>query len=122
MKKYGTESQNFYLGLPDFGLFRALVEAVPWEAVLRSKGCRKAGHSPRTTSERHRNGPAQCAIRQASREENWPGMNRELLIELKGKKKNYQLWKKGQVTEEDYKSVIRLCREKVRKAKGPARI
>lgn len=50
-------------------------------------------------------------------------MNRELLIEFKGKKQTiYQLWKKGEVDQEDYKGIIRLCREKVRKAKGSARI
>lgn len=30
----------------------------------------------------------------------------------------FHLWKKGQVIQEDYKGVVRLCREKVRKAKG----
>lgn len=78
------ESQNFYLGFPDFGLFR--VEAVPWEAVLRD-----TGHSPRTTSERHRNRPAQCALRQTSREENWPGWTGSFWLNSRGKKYIYQL-------------------------------
>lgn len=29
----------------------------------------------------------------------------------------YHLWKKGQAIEEDYKDVVRLCSEKIRKAK-----
>ncbi|KAK4826807.1 hypothetical protein QYF61_011615 [Mycteria americana] len=30
----------------------------------------------------------------------------------------YDLWKKGQATQEDYKDVVRLCREKIRRAKA----
>ena len=30
----------------------------------------------------------------------------------------YDLWKKGQATQEDYKDVVRLCREKMRRAKA----
>jgi len=28
------------------------------------------------------------------------------------------LWKKGQATQEDYKDVVRLCRDKIRRAKA----
>ncbi|KAK4828655.1 hypothetical protein QYF61_000303 [Mycteria americana] len=34
------------------------------------------------------------------------------------KKRVYDLWKKGQATQEDYKDVVRLCREKIRRAKA----
>ncbi|KAK4815667.1 hypothetical protein QYF61_005413 [Mycteria americana] len=38
---------------------------------------------------------------------------------LAGKKKRvYNLWKKGQATQEDYKDIMRLCREKIRRAKA----
>ncbi|KAK4807098.1 hypothetical protein QYF61_018447 [Mycteria americana] len=30
----------------------------------------------------------------------------------------YDLWKKGQASQEDYKGVARLCREKIRRAKA----
>ena len=46
-------------------------------------------------------------------------LNRELWLELRGKKKRvYDLWKTGQATLEDYKDVARLCRDKIRKAKA----
>lgn len=83
------ESQNFYLGLPDFGLLRALVDTVPWEAVLRGRGCRKAGHSPRRTSQRHRNRPSQFAIKQASRQEDWSGWTGSFYSTQGKKKKKY---------------------------------
>ena len=44
-------------------------------------------------------------------------LNRELWLELREKKRVYDLWKKGQATQEDYEDVVRLCREKTRKAK-----
>jgi len=30
----------------------------------------------------------------------------------------YELWKQGQETQEDYKDAVRLCREKIRRAKA----
>ncbi|KAK4830657.1 hypothetical protein QYF61_012537 [Mycteria americana] len=45
-------------------------------------------------------------------------LNRELWLELRKKKGVYDLWKKGQATQEDYKDVVRLCREKIRRAKA----
>ncbi|KAK4828143.1 hypothetical protein QYF61_023959 [Mycteria americana] len=43
-------------------------------------------------------------------------VNRELWLELR--KRVYDLWKKAQATQEDYKGVARLCREKIRRAKA----
>jgi len=34
----------------DFGLFRTLVERVPWERVLKGKGVQEGGHSSRRKS------------------------------------------------------------------------
>ncbi|KAK4828588.1 hypothetical protein QYF61_000040 [Mycteria americana] len=34
------------------------------------------------------------------------------------KEESLRLWKKGQATQEDYKGVVRLCREKIRRAKA----
>ncbi|GAB0209753.1 hypothetical protein GRJ2_003441000 [Grus japonensis] len=45
-------------------------------------------------------------------------LNRELWLELGEKRRVYGLWKKGQATQGDYKDVVRLCREKIRRAKA----
>ena len=45
-------------------------------------------------------------------------MNRELFLRLQQKKRIYLLWKKGQVKWGEYKEVVRMCREKIRKAKA----
>ena len=45
-------------------------------------------------------------------------MNRELLLRLQEKKRVYLLWKKGRATQKEYKEVVKMCREKIRKAKA----
>ena len=42
-------------------------------------------------------------------------LNRELWVELRKKKRVCHLWKMGQATQEDYKDIVRLCREKIRR-------
>ena len=44
-------------------------------------------------------------------------MSKELLAKLKQKKEVYGMWKKGQATWEEYRDVVRSCREVMRKAK-----
>ncbi|KAK4823476.1 hypothetical protein QYF61_002523 [Mycteria americana] len=45
-------------------------------------------------------------------------LNRELWLEVRKKRRVYDLWKKQQATQEDYKNVMRLHREKIRRAKA----
>lgn len=57
--------------------------------------CRKAGQRGR--------GPA------------W--LHRELRLELRHKKRMYNVWKEGQATQEEHKNPVRLCMQKIRRAK-----
>ena len=45
-------------------------------------------------------------------------MNRELLLRIQEKKIIYLLWMKGRATWREYKEVVRMCREKIRWARG----
>ncbi|KAK4819946.1 hypothetical protein QYF61_015846 [Mycteria americana] len=45
-------------------------------------------------------------------------LNRGLWLDLRKKGRVYDLWKKEQATQEDYKDFVRLCREKIRRAKA----
>ncbi|GAB0205276.1 mitochondrial enolase superfamily member 1 [Grus japonensis] len=45
-------------------------------------------------------------------------MSKELLEKLKGKKEVYRMWKKGLATWEEYRNVVRVCRDAMRKAKA----
>ncbi|KAK4823680.1 hypothetical protein QYF61_005651 [Mycteria americana] len=102
----------------DFGLFRRLVERVPWEAALKGKGVQEGWtffkEGVLKAQER-----AVPRCRKTSRQGRRPAwLTRELWLELRRKRRVYDLWKKGQATQEDYKGVARLCREKIRRAKA----
>lgn len=43
---------------------------------------------------------------------------RALALKLRKKWGVYDLWKEGQEIQEEYKAVVRLCREKIRRAKA----
>ncbi|KAK4830597.1 hypothetical protein QYF61_012023 [Mycteria americana] len=79
----------------DFGLFRRLVDTVLQEAALKGKGV----------------------------QEGWTFFKEEVLKAQeqavpRKKRRVYDLWKKGRATQEDYKGVARLRREKIRRGKA----
>ena len=45
-------------------------------------------------------------------------MNKELLAELRWKRKVHAMWKEGQATWGEYRNVVRACRDATRKAKA----
>ncbi|KAK4830361.1 hypothetical protein QYF61_010138 [Mycteria americana] len=102
----------------DFGLLRRLVERVPWEAALKGKGVQEGW-----TFFKEEVLKAQERAVPRCRKTSWRGrrpawLNRELWLELRKKRRVYDLWKKGRATQEDYKGAARLCREKIRRAKA----
>ncbi|KAK4828998.1 hypothetical protein QYF61_001754 [Mycteria americana] len=102
----------------DFGLFRRLVERVPWEAALMGKGVQEGGtfFKEEVLKAQEQAIPGCRKTSRRGRRPAWP--TRELWFELRRKRRVYDLWKKGRATQEDYKSVARLCREKMRRAKA----
>uniref|UniRef100_A0A493T5Q6 Reverse transcriptase domain-containing protein n=1 Tax=Anas platyrhynchos platyrhynchos TaxID=8840 RepID=A0A493T5Q6_ANAPP len=102
----------------DFGLLRTLVGGVPWEVVLKGRGVQKgwALFKRQILMAQERSIPMRPKMSQRGRRPAW--LNRELWLELRRKKRVYNLWKIGQATKEDYKDVARLCRDKIRKAKA----
>ncbi|KAK4820600.1 hypothetical protein QYF61_001906 [Mycteria americana] len=102
----------------DFGLFRRLVERVPLEAALKGKGV-QAGWTFFKEEVLKAQEQAVPRCQKTSRRGRRPAwLNRELWLELRKKRRVYDLWKKGWATQEDYKGVARLCREKIRRAKA----
>ena len=102
----------------DFELFRTLVGRVPWEAALKGTGVQEgwALFRKEILMAQERSVPTCPKMSRCGRRLAW--LNRELQLELRRKKRVYNLWKKGWATEEDYKEVTRLCRDKIRKAKA----
>ncbi|KAK4821440.1 hypothetical protein QYF61_020023 [Mycteria americana] len=101
----------------DFGLFRKLADRVPWDVVLKGKGVQEgwAFFKKEMLQAQEQAIPRCRKMTQWGRRRAW--LNRELWLELRKKRRVYDLWKKGQATQEDYKDVMRLCREKIRRAK-----
>uniref|UniRef100_A0A493TTX5 Reverse transcriptase domain-containing protein n=1 Tax=Anas platyrhynchos platyrhynchos TaxID=8840 RepID=A0A493TTX5_ANAPP len=102
----------------DFGLLRTLVGGIPWEEVLKGRGVQEgwALFKRQILMAQERSVPMCPKMSQRGRRPAW--LNRELWLELRRKKRVYNLWKSGQATREDYKDVARLCRDKIRKAKA----
>ncbi|KAK4819670.1 hypothetical protein QYF61_009779, partial [Mycteria americana] len=102
----------------DFSLFRRLVERVPWEAALMGKGVQEGWtfFKEEVLKAQERAVPRCRKTSRRGRRPAW--LTRELWLELRKKRRVYDLWKKGRATQEDYKGVARLCREKTRRAKA----
>jgi len=45
-------------------------------------------------------------------------LNKELLAEIRWKRKIHGMWKEGQPTWEEYRNVVRACRDAMRKPKA----
>ena len=102
----------------DFGRFRTLVERVSWEKVLKGKGV-QAGWTffkEEVLKAQEQTAPMYHKTNRWGRRLAW--LNREILLGLRKKGRVYHLWKKGQVTQEEYRRLIGSCREEIRKAKA----
>ncbi|KFQ28363.1 hypothetical protein N332_04074, partial [Mesitornis unicolor] len=101
----------------DFGLFKGLVGRIPWEAVLKGKGVQEGWtlFKKELLKAQEQAVPVCRKMSQRGRRPAW--LNRELWLKLRKKKRVYNLWKKREATQKDYKVAMRLCREKIRRAK-----
>ena len=102
----------------DFELFRRLVGRVPWGSVLESKGVQDGWllFKKEVLKAQEQAVPLSRKMSRCGRRPAW--MNRELFLRLQEKKRIYLLWKKGRATQKEYKEVVKMCREKIRKAKA----
>jgi len=118
VKRGASKTTSMDFQRADFGLSRMLVERVPWERVLKGKGV-QAGRTffKEVVSKAQEQAVPVC------HKTNWWGrclawLNRELLLGLRKQRRVYHLWKKGQVTQEEYRGLVRSCREEIRKTKS----
>ena len=102
----------------DFNLFRTMVERVPLEVVLESVGAQEGWEYFKEVVLKVQ----ELTILKSRKTSQWTRRpdwtKRDLWLELKSKRKVYGLWKSGQATYDDYRYVVKLCREKIRKAKA----
>jgi len=118
VKRGASKTATMDFRRADFGLFRMLVERVPWERVLKGKRV-QAGWTffkEEVLKAQEHPVPMCCKTNQRRRRSAW--LNMEILLGLRNKRRVYHLWKKGQMTQEEYRDFFRSCREEISKAKA----
>jgi len=101
-----------------FGLFKELLGGILWVRALEGRGVQE-----RWLLFKHHFLHAQDHYIPMSKKSSKGGrrpawMSMELLVELRRERKVYGMWKEGQATWEEYRNVVRACREVTRKAKA----
>ncbi|GAB0188934.1 mitochondrial enolase superfamily member 1 [Grus japonensis] len=102
----------------DFGLFRDLLDRIPWDKALEGRGAQDSwlifkGH---LLQAQERCIPTKRKSSKNTKRPPW--MNKELLGKVKQKKETYRGWKQGQVAWKEYRETVRAARDQVRKAKA----
>jgi len=117
IKMGASKTTNMDFRRAGFGLFKMLVERVPWERVL--KGNRVQADwtfFKEAVLKAQEQAVAMCWKNCWGRQPAW--LNRELLLGLRKKRRVYHLWKNGQATQEEYRGLVMSCRGEIRKAKA----
>lgn len=102
----------------NFDLLWDLLGAIPWARVLEGKGACESWLAFKWLffQAQDRCVPVTKKSGKGARRPAW--MSKELMCKLRGKKKVHDMWKKGLTTWEQYKNVVRDCRDATRKAKA----
>ncbi|GAB0177896.1 hypothetical protein GRJ2_000254900 [Grus japonensis] len=116
-RKTDTKTSTLDMRRADFRLLRELVSQVPWETALEGIGVHQRWSLFKCRLLRAQE-QAIPKCRKSSRLDRPAWLNRDLLLELRQKKKVYACWKQGQATREDYRDAAHLCGEKIRAAKA----
>jgi len=113
VKKGASKTITMDFWRADFGLFRMLVERVPWERVLKDKGVQEGWTiSKEEVLKTQEQAVPMCRkMNQQGRRQAW--LNREILLRLRKKRRVYHLRIKGQATQEEYRALVRSCREEI---------
>ena len=99
-------------GRANFKLFRELLSSVPWESALEGLGVHECSSVFKNHLLKAQEQAIPLCLKSSKRVRRPAWLNRELLVELKRKKKLYGLWKEGQGLQKDYRAVVHIYREK----------
>jgi len=101
----------------NFGLFKDLLGGVPWVKALEGSGLQESWslfkHHFLHTQDRCI--PMSKKSSKGGRRPAW--MSKQVLAKLKWKKKVCRMRKEGQATWEEYRNIVRVCKDATRKAK-----
>ena len=100
----------------NFGLFKDLLGGIPWIRALEGRGLQESWSLFKHHLLHAQDWciPMSKKSRKGGRTPAW--MSKEILVKLKWKKV-YGMWKERQATWEEYRNIVRACREKTMKAK-----
>ncbi|TRZ15396.1 hypothetical protein HGM15179_011710 [Zosterops borbonicus] len=102
----------------DFGLFRRLIQRVLWEAALKNKGVQESWVFFKTEILKAQEQSVPVCGKRSQRGKRPAWIGKEVLDELRNKKRMHHFWKEGQVPQEVFKGDARACRKKMREAKA----
>ncbi|RMB89237.1 hypothetical protein DUI87_34386 [Hirundo rustica rustica] len=118
VRRSTSKTLALYFRRADFGLFRRLIQSIPWEAALKNKGVQESWACLKTEILRAQEQTVPVCRKVSRRGKPPAWMSKEVLEELRNKKRMYQLWKGGQVSQEVFKGAAKTCRKKIREAKA----
>jgi len=101
----------------NFGVFRELLGRIPWARAFEGRKVQECWSLFKChfLHAQERCIPLRKKYNKGGRRPAW--LNKEILVEIRWKRKVRGMWKEGQATWEEYKNVVRACRDVTRKAK-----
>ncbi|KFV09259.1 hypothetical protein N339_03103, partial [Pterocles gutturalis] len=102
----------------NFQLFKELLDGIPWETVLKGIGAEQSWQLFKDTLLRAQelSIPQQKKLSKGGGQPAWP--SKDLQLKLKKKREMYRKWKQGCVAWEEYRGVVGMCRDRIRKHKA----
>ena len=116
--KTASKTLTLNMGRADFRLLKELVSKVPWESAFEGIGVHECWSLFKSHLLRAQEQAIPKCQKSSKRGRRPAWLSRDLLLELRQKRKVYGHWKQGQVPWEDYRDAVRHCREKIRVAKA----
>jgi len=111
-------SKTLDLRRANFALFKELLGGIPWAKALKGRGVQECWSLFKRDflHAQERCIPLRKKSSKGGRRPAW--LNKELLVEIRWKRKVYGMWKEGQATWEEYRNVVRACKDATRKSKA----
>ncbi|KFQ99133.1 hypothetical protein Y956_03969, partial [Nipponia nippon] len=102
----------------NFQLYKELINRTPWETALRDKGAEQSWQIFKDIFHRVQELSIPSCKKSGKEGKRPAWLSHDLLVKLKGKKRMHRQWKQGQVSWEEYRDTVQLCRDRIRKAKA----
>ncbi|KFP11766.1 hypothetical protein Z169_02376, partial [Egretta garzetta] len=102
----------------NFQLLKEIVRRTPWETVLRDRGAEQSWRIFKDVIHRAQELSIPSCKKSGKEGKRPAWLRQEMLVELRKKRELHRQWKQGQVSWEEYREAVRLCRNGVRKAKA----